>query len=310
MDKAATAFLFPGQGSQAVGMLGALAEQYESVRQIFEEASEALGYDLWKVSQEGPEQRLNQTEITQPVLLAADVACYRVWRSAGGPAPGWMAGHSLGEYAALVCAGAVTLRDGAVLVAQRGKLMQEAVPAGQGAMAAILGLDDEAVVRLCTEQAGGDVLAAVNYNAPGQVVIAGTKGAVDRAMAAARGAGAKRALALAVSAPSHCALMKGAAEELGAYLARITIRTPSIPVIHNASVTAETDPDKIRSALVKQLYSPVRWVETVRFLAGQGVQQFYECGPGKVLCGLNKRIVDFPCTPLGAPEDMTQALEA
>ncbi|MDA8362035.1 MAG: ACP S-malonyltransferase [Gammaproteobacteria bacterium] len=310
MDKAITAFLFPGQGSQTVGMLSALAARHESVRQIFDEASEALGYDLWKVTQEGPEERLNQTEITQPALLAADVACYRVWRAAGGAAPAWMAGHSLGEYAALVCADAMTLREGAVLVANRGKLMQEAVPAGQGGMAAILGLEDEAVERLCAEQADGEVLTAVNYNAPGQVVIAGTKGAVDRAIAAARGAGAKRALPLAVSAPSHCALMKGAAERLGAHLAQITIRTPSIPVIHNCSVTAETDPEKIRSALIKQLYSPVRWVETIRLLGGRGVQKMYECGPGKVLCGLNKRIVEIPCTSLGLPEDMTQALHA
>ncbi len=309
MDKAATAFLFPGQGSQAVGMLGALGQQYAGVRQIFEEASEALGYDLWQVSQEGPEQRLNQTEITQPALLAADVACYRVWRAAGGAAPAWMAGHSLGEYAALVCAGAITLRDGAALVARRGKLMQEAVPEGQGAMAAILGLDDAAVERLCADQAQGEVLSAVNYNAPGQVVIAGTKAAVDRAMAAARGAGAKRALPLAVSAPSHCALMKGAAEKLSAHLERITIRTPSIPVVHNCSVTSETDPEKIRLALVKQLYSPVRWAETITFLAGRGVQGFLECGPGKVLCGLNKRIVDAPCAPLGTPAEMAQALD-
>ncbi|MHB1565894.1 MAG: ACP S-malonyltransferase [Acidiferrobacter sp.] len=307
-DRGSIAFIFPGQGSQSVGMLKALAAKYDEVQAVFAEASAGVGYDLWPVVAEGPEARLNQTAVTQPALLAADVACYRVWRSAGGPAPSWMAGHSLGEYAALVCAGAMTLTDGVALVAARGRFMQEAVPAGKGAMAAILGLDDDAVRALCVAQAGGDVLTAVNYNSPGQVVIAGTHAAIGRAVAAARAAGAKRALVLPVSVPSHCALMAGAAARLGEQLAAVTIYRPAIRVLHNCHVATADTPEDIREALVRQLDSPVRWVETITTLMGYGITRFYECGPGKVLTGLTKRIAGASCTAIGEPDDMATAL--
>lgn len=307
-DRDPIAFIFPGQGSQSVGMLKALAAKYDEVQAVFAEASAGVGYDLWTVVAEGPEARLNQTAVTQPALLAADVACYRVWRSAGGAAPSWMAGHSLGEYAALVCAGAMTLTDGVALVAARGRFMQEAVPEGQGAMAAILGLDDDAVRALCVAQAGHDVLTAVNYNCPGQVVIAGTRAAVDRAVAAARAAGAKRALVLPVSVPSHCALMAGAAARLGEQLATVAIDRPTIRVLHNCHVATADTPGDIRQALIQQLYSPVRWGETITTLMGYGVVRFYECGPGKVLTGLTKRIAGALCTPIGEPDDMATAL--
>lgn len=307
-DNNPIAFIFPGQGSQSVGMLGALAEKYGEVQAAFAEASAGVGYDLWQTVAAGPAAHLNQTAVTQPAVLAADVACYRAWRSAGGPAPLWMAGHSLGEYAALVCAGALTLTEGAALVAARGRFMQEAVPEGHGAMAAILGLDDEAVRALCIAQAAGDVLTAANYNSPGQVVIAGTCAAVDRAVAAARAAGAKRALLLPVSVPSHCALMTAAATRLQERLAAVSIRAPAIRILHNYHVATADTPDDIRRALVQQLYSPVRWAETVTALMDRGVSHFYECGPGKVLTGLAKRIGGAACIALGEPEDMADAL--
>ncbi len=282
--------VFPGQGAQSLGMLAELGEARARIRETFEEASDALGLDLWRLAQEGPEEDLNRTENTQPVLLAAGVAVYRVWRDEGGPRGVAMAGHSLGEYSALVAAGAMDLGDAASLVAERGRLMQQAVPEGSGAMAAILGLDDDTVRGLCAQAAGDEVVEAVNFNAPGQVVVAGHKAAVDRVAAAAREAGAKRVVPLAVSAPSHCALMRPAAERLAERLAEVPIRTPEVPVIHNADVAAYEDPERIRDALVRQLHSPVRWVETVRKLHVDGVDTLIEAGPGKVLTGLNRRI--------------------
>jgi [acyl-carrier-protein] S-malonyltransferase len=285
------AFVFPGQGSQSMGMLADLAAAYPVVEQTFAEASEALGYDLWKLVQEGPEEELNKTHITQPALLAAGIAVWRVWQEKGGATPAVMAGHSLGEYTALVAAGAMKFADAVALVADRGRFMQEAVPAGEGAMAAILGLDDAKVIEICEQAAEGQVVSAVNFNSPGQVVVAGAAAAVDRAIELAKEAGAKRALKLAVSAPSHCALMKPAAERLAERLQGIEINAPTIPVINNADVASSDSAEAIRDALVRQLYSPVRWVETIRKMSADGVDTLVECGPGKVLVGLNKRIV-------------------
>jgi len=286
-----SAWVFPGQGSQSLGMLAELAGAFPSVRETFAEASEALGKDLWVLAQEGPEADLNATENTQPLLLTGGVAVWRVWQQQGGRTPDYVAGHSLGEYTALVAAGALSLADGVRLVAERGRLMQAAVPAGQGAMAAILGLEDEQVIAACAEAAQGEVVSAVNFNAPGQVVIAGGAAAVERAIALLKAAGAKRALPLPVSAPSHCALMKPAADKLAERLLDIRLNLPVIPVVQNAAARVEADPDAIRRALVTQLHSPVLWVQCVQWLAAQGVTQFVESGPGKVLTGLDKRIV-------------------
>lgn len=284
-----TAFLFPGQGSQTVGMLADYRD--ESVLQhTFNEASGALGYDLWTLVQDGPESDLNSTDKTQPALLTAGVALWRLWQHRGGARPGMLAGHSLGEYTALCCAGVLTLGDAVRLVEKRGQLMQSAVPEGQGSMAAILGLEDEQVRAACAEAASGDVVEAVNFNAPGQVVIAGSVAAVQRAVEACKAAGAKRAMPLPVSVPSHCALMRPAAEQLGEVLAGLRLHAPEIPVINNVDVAVETDTARIIAALVRQLYSPVRWVETVQKLAADDVTLAYECGPGKVLAGLVKRI--------------------
>jgi len=285
------AFVFPGQGSQAVGMLADIGAAWPVVTATFAEASEALGYDLWALSQNGPESDLNQTEKTQPALLTAGIAIWRAWQAAGGKAPDYLAGHSLGEYTALVAAGSLSLADGVRLVALRGQLMQQAVPAGEGAMAAILGLDDAAVRQACAEASAAGVVAAVNYNAPGQVVIAGSAAAVARAIELLKAAGAKRALPLPVSVPSHCALMQPAAARLQEALAGVTFGAPAIPVVQNVGARIEADVDAIRDALVRQLYSPVLWVGTVEALAGLGVTRLLECGPGKVLSGLNKRIV-------------------
>ncbi len=284
------AFVFPGQGSQSVGMLAELAASFPLVGETFAEASAALGYDLWQLVQNGPAEELNNTQITQPAMLSAGIAVWRVMQDQGQANPVVVAGHSLGEYSALVAAGALNFADAVKLVAERGRLMQEAVPAGQGAMAAILGLDDAAVIGVCEAAAQGEVLSAVNFNAPGQVVVAGTAAAVERVVDAAKEAGAKRALPLPVSVPSHCALMKPAAEKLAEQLAGITVSAPTIPVINNADVATESDGDAIRDALVRQLYSPVRWVESVQKMALDGVDTLVECGPGKVLVGLNKRI--------------------
>ena len=285
------AFVFPGQGSQAVGMLAELAQTEQQVQATFAEASEVLGYDLWKVVSEGPADKLNQTNITQPAMLSAGIAVWRLWEEKGGVMPVVLAGHSLGEYTALVAAGALDFRDAVSLVAERGRLMQEAVPAGTGSMAAILGLDDAKVIEVCESAAQGEVVSAVNFNANGQVVIAGQVTAVERAVELAKEAGAKRAVVLPVSVPSHCALMKPAADKLAERLAGISISAPQIPVINNCDVSKANDADAIRDALVRQLYSPVRWVETIQAMAGEGVNTLVECGPGKVLVGLNKRIV-------------------
>ncbi len=284
------AFVFPGQGSQSVGMLAGLAEGHPQVEQTFVEASGVLGYDLWRRVQEGPADELNQTHVTQPAMLAAGVATWRVWRANGGAMPALMAGHSLGEYTALVCAGSLRFEDAVSLVADRGRFMQEAVPAGTGAMAAILGLDDDKVIAVCEQAAEGQVVSAVNFNSPGQVVVAGHAEAVQRAVEQAKAAGAKRAVVLPVSVPSHCALMMPAAERMKARLAELAVAAPNVPVINNADVATATDPEAIRDALVRQLYSPVRWVESIQAMAGQGVDKVIECGPGKVLAGLNKRI--------------------
>ncbi|HDY7921141.1 TPA: ACP S-malonyltransferase [Vibrio vulnificus] len=285
------AIVFPGQGSQAVGMLADLGEQYEIVKQTFAQASEALGYDLWALVQNGPAEDLNQTFRTQPALLASSVAIWRVWQELGLAQPENLAGHSLGEYSALVCAGVIDFQEAIKLVELRGQLMQEAVPAGTGAMYAIIGLDDEAIAKACEEAAQGEVVSPVNFNSPGQVVIAGSKDAVERAGALCKEAGAKRALPLPVSVPSHCALMKPAAEKLAVALESIEFKAPQLPVINNVDVVAETDPAKIKDALVRQLYSPVRWTESVELMSSQGVEKLLEMGPGKVLTGLTKRIV-------------------
>jgi len=293
------AYLFPGQGSQSVGMLADVAAEFEVVKQRFAEASEVLGYDLWALVQEGPDDALNQTQRTQPAILTASVALYDVLQQQGVSAPDYMAGHSLGEYSALVASQAIDFKDAVALVALRGEYMQEAVPAGTGAMAAIIGLDDEAIKKACQDSAEGQVVSPVNFNSPGQVVIAGDKLAVERAGEACRQAGAKRVLPLPVSVPSHCDLMRPAAERLATKLNEIEIKTPVVPVLTNVDVAPATTVEAIKDALVRQLYSPVRWTECVEYLAAQGVTDAFEIGPGKVLSGLNKRIVkDMPCTAL------------
>ncbi len=304
------AFIFPGQGSQSVGMLKDLAAEFAEVETTFKQASDVLGYDLWNVVQHGPAEKLNQTDITQPAMLSAGVAVWRIWQAQGGAQPVMMAGHSLGEYTALVCAGALDFTDAVKLVAERGRLMQEAVPAGEGAMAAILGLDDELVNQACEEAAEGEVLSAVNFNSPGQVVVAGQKKAVERVLIVAKDKGAKRVLWLPVSVPSHCALMKPAAKKLEQILAKLEIRKPAIPVINNVDVQAQTRADDIRAALVKQLHSPVRWVESIRQLSADGVDNLIECGPGKVLASLNKRIErSMTAQPVYDPVTLNSALE-
>ncbi|MBK1722015.1 ACP S-malonyltransferase [Thiocystis violacea] len=305
------AVFFPGQGSQSVGMLDALAATHSSVKETFEEASDALGKDLWQLISQGPKADLDSTQNTQPAMLAAGIAVWRVWRQAGARPATLMAGHSLGEYAALVAAEAMSFSDGIRLAADRARFMQEAVPAGEGAMAAVLGLSDEQVVAVCAEQAQGEVLAAVNFNSPGQVVIAGSAAAVARAIDAAKAAGAKRALPLPVSVPSHCALMQPAAERLAERLADVALALPRVPVLHNASVAPADSVEVLRERLVQQLYSPVRWVETVEAVAARGVTTALECGPGKVLAGLCKRIADNMTTlPVFDPKTLEAALEA
>lgn len=285
-----TAFVFPGQGSQSVGMLADIATEYALVGETFAEASQALGYDLWQVVANGPTETLNQTSVTQPAMLTAGIALYRILQAAGKADVSFMAGHSLGEYTALTVAGVFSLADAVRLVRARGEYMQSAVPEGVGAMAAILGLTDEQVRSACEQAAQGEVVSAVNFNSPGQVVIAGHKGAVERAMKLCQEAGAKRALPLPVSVPSHCALMQPAADRLAQDLAQMTMQTPQVSVVNNVHVAVESDVKAIQAALLAQLYSPVRWVETVQFLKSQGVTRLVEVGPGKVLAGLNKRI--------------------
>jgi [acyl-carrier-protein] S-malonyltransferase len=284
------AFVFPGQGSQSVGMLAGFADRFPQVRSTFEEASEVLGIDLWSLITEGPETELNRTAVTQPVMLAADIAVWRVWMQEGGPTPTCLAGHSLGEYAALVAASAIEFGDALRLVERRGELMQSAVGLGEGAMAAILGLDDEVVEAVCREVSEGQIVSAANYNSPGQIVIAGEAAAVERALHQAREAGARRAVILPVSVPSHCALMKPAAEALRETLGQITIAAPRIPILHNADVATHERPEAIREALVAQMYSPVRWTTSIRRMVDQGAERIAECGPGRVLSGLGRRI--------------------
>lgn len=301
------AIVFPGQGSQSLGMLADLGEQFDVVKKTFSEVSEVLGYDLWALVQNGPVEDLNQTFRTQPALLAASVAIWRVWQEQGLEQPVNLAGHSLGEYSALVCAGVIDFQQAIKLVELRGQLMQEAVPAGVGAMYAIIGLDDESIAKACEEAAQGEVVSPVNFNSPGQVVIAGNKAAVERAGVLCKEAGAKRALPLPVSVPSHCALMQPAADKLEVALQSIEFKAPTLPVINNVDVIAETDPEKIKKALVRQLHSPVRWTEGVQKMSEEGVEKLYELGPGKVLTGLTKRIVK---TLTAAAVNDTASLEA
>jgi [acyl-carrier-protein] S-malonyltransferase len=283
------AFVFPGQGSQTVAMLSDFAEN-NIVQATFEEASKALGYDLWQLVSQGPAEKLNQTNFTQPALLTASVALWRLWQSESEVKPAIMAGHSLGEYSALVCAGVISLSDAVVLVEKRGEFMQACVPEGVGAMAAVIGLADEDIIKACDEAMETQVVSAVNFNSPGQVVIAGHKEAVERAGVLCKAAGAKRVLPLPVSVPSHCALMSDAAAKLAIELELITFNQPEIAVVNNVDVAEEITGDAIKAALVKQLYSPVRWSETISLLASDGIDKVVEVGPGKVLQGLNKRI--------------------
>ncbi len=305
------AFVFPGQGSQSVGMLSGLARSFPEVRACFDEASTVLGLDLWGMTQEGPEADLSRTVNTQPAMLAAGVAVWRVWQAQDGAQPAFMAGHSLGEYTALVCTGALSYDDAVRLVALRGRLMQDAVPEGVGAMSAIIGMSDDDVRRLCLDAADGEVLEAVNFNSPGQVVIAGNSAAVERANLLARERGAKRALPLPVSVPSHCALMKDAAEQLRTELDSVAIALPSIPVFHNVDARPASDVTAVRDALSRQLYSAVRWVDTVEHIRGAGCETVIEAGPGKVLAGLCKRIdKSLTCLPVFDEASMSKALTA
>lgn len=286
---ASLAFVFPGQGSQSLGMLADLGAQQPLIRDTFNEASDALGYDLWALTQQGPEERLNETDKTQPAILTASIALWRLWLAEGGARPAFVAGHSLGEYSALVAAGAIEFSAAVKLVELRGQLMQQAVPAGQGGMAAILGLEDADVLAACAEAAQGEVVSAVNFNAPGQVVIAGAAAAVERAIEACKARGAKRAMPLPVSVPSHCALMRPAAEKFADAVNALAWQPPQIALVQNVSAAVAGDLDTLKRDLLAQLYSPVRWVESVQLLAEKGVGELVECGPGKVLAGLNKR---------------------
>ena len=304
-----TAFVFPGQGSQTVGMLDAMAAKYPSILASFEEASDAIGFDLWAVVKEGPLEDLNHTAITQPAMLTASVAIWREYLNQGGETPALMAGHSLGEYSALTCAGVFSLGDAAKLVHERGNFMQEAVPDGAGSMAAIIGLADEKVVELCEEVAEGQVVAAVNFNSPGQVVIAGHAEAVRRAIKACKPKGARMGMPLPASVPCHCSLMLDAAEKLAEQLAATTMSEPSIPVINNIDVVAESDTKAISNALIRQLSGPVRWTETVQLLQKEGVETLVECGPGKVLSGLTKRIdKSLQGVVVNTPDDLVALL--
>jgi [acyl-carrier-protein] S-malonyltransferase len=304
------AFVFPGQGSQSLGMMKAFADS-PAVRQTFEEASRALGEDLWRLVAEGPADALNLTVNTQPVMLTAGFAAYRAWQEAGGPAPEVVAGHSLGEYTALVVSGVIAFRDAVPLVRFRAQAMQESVPAGTGAMAAILGLDDDAVRKACSDSEAGEVVEAVNFNAPSQVVIAGNKTAVERAAAAAKSAGAKRALVLPVSAPFHSSLLKPAAERLAQYMESVRFESPRIPVVNNVDVAFESDPAAIKDALSRQACRPVRWVEVLRAIAARDVGVVVECGPGKVLAGLTRRIeAGLESHAVTDPASLARVLEA
>jgi [acyl-carrier-protein] S-malonyltransferase len=304
------ALVFPGQGSQSVGMMAGY-DAFAVVRETFAEASAVLGQDLWSLVAEGPEEALNQTVNTQPAMLAADVGVHRAWTAAGGPAPAILAGHSLGEYAALVAGGSLSLSEALPLVRFRAQSMQEAVPAGVGAMAAVMGLDDAGIAEACREAALGQVVQPVNFNAPGQLVIAGHREAVERAVTIAKTKGAKRALMLPVSAPFHSALLKPAADRLAAYLANVRMGLPAIPVVHNVDVRTAESVDDIRAALAAQAASPVRWIETIQSFASQGVTHVVECGPGKVLTGLAKRIApEIEALPLNDADAIAAAVAA
>ncbi|WP_313239517.1 ACP S-malonyltransferase [Stutzerimonas kunmingensis] len=308
---ASLAFVFPGQGSQSLGMLAELGAQQSVVVDTFAEASSALGYDLWALTQTGPEEQLNQTDKTQPAILAASIAIWRLWQTEGGAQPAFVAGHSLGEYSALVAAGSLPFADAIKLVELRGQLMQQAVPAGQGGMAAILGLEDADVLAACAEAAQGEVVNAVNFNAPGQVVIAGSAAAVERAIEACKAKGAKRAMALPVSVPSHCDLMRPAAERFASSVESIEWQAPQIPLVQNVSAAVVADLEVLKRDLLAQLYSPVRWVESMVALGDRGVTSLVECGPGKVLSGLNKRCVKGVSTyNLDTPEAFVAARAA
>jgi len=302
-------FVFPGQGSQKLGMLGDLAEIHPSIKATFDLASEVLQRDAWEIAQIDAENLLDRTDITQPLLLAASVAIWRAWQEAGGKAPSILAGHSLGEYSALVCAEVITLKDALRLVNRRGLYMQNAVPPGTGKMAAIVGLDDEAIFAACKEAAQAEIVSPANFNSQGQTVIAGHSAAVERAMVACKEAGAKRTLPLNVSVPSHCELMRPAAEELALDLEAITFSTPKITVVQNSTAEIVSDPLQIKTNLISQLYLPVQWVDSVRIMASNGVQKVVECGPGKVLCGLIKRIdKDLVCMGSEEPLDFDTAI--
>ncbi len=308
---ASLAFVFPGQGSQSLGMLAELGAQQSVVVDTFAEASSALGYDLWALTQTGPEEQLNQTDKTQPAILAASIAIWRLWQTESGAQPAFVAGHSLGEYSALVAAGSLPFADAIKLVELRGQLMQQAVPAGQGGMAAILGLEDADVLAACAEVAQGEVVSAVNFNAPGQVVIAGSAAAVERAIEACKAKGAKRAMALPVSVPSHCDLMRPAAERFASSVESIEWQAPQIPLVQNVSAAVVADLEVLKRDLLAQLYSPVRWVESMVALGDRGVTSLVECGPGKVLSGLNKRCVKGVSTyNLDTPEAFAAARAA
>jgi len=304
------AFVFPGQGSQKIGMLADLAAEYPVVQETFAEASEVLGYDLWDLVQNGEQETINMTERTQPLLLTASVACWRVYCANQEARPALMAGHSLGEWSALVCAEVLALKDAVRLVQQRGKFMQEAVPAGEGAMAAIIGLDDESIKEACAKASADGVASAVNFNSPGQVVIAGSKAAIDKAIELCKEAGAKRAMPLPVSAPFHTELMKPAADRLAEQIEATPFQAPATPVVHNVHAQTETDPAKIKALMIEQIYSPVLWVDCVKAMKDAGIEQAVECGPGKVLAGLVKRIdKSIAAKGLEAPADV-EALNA
>ena len=303
------AFIFPVQGSQTIGMLSDFAEN-EIIRNTFFESSEVLGYDLWQLISEGPSEKLNQTNRTQPALLTASVALWRLWQERSQAKPKIIAGHSLGEYSALVCSGVISLPDGVKLVEKRGEFMQASVPEGIGAMAAVIGLEDNKIINACQQASKDQVVSAVNFNSPGQVVIAGNKEAVERAGEICKATGAKRVLPLPVSVPSHCALMKGAAEQLVKQFENITFNKPSIPVVNNVDVAVEDDVVAIKDALIRQLYNPVRWTETVETLAKQGIDTALEVGPGKVLQGLVKRIdKSIQCVSVNDEKSLSQAIE-
>ncbi len=305
MNSNKTAFVFPGQGSQKVGMLSGVAEQFPEIKQTFAQASKVLHYDLWALSQQGSQEALNLTETTQPLLLTASIALWRAWLSAGGAKPGLMAGHSLGEFSALVCAGVLAFEDAVELVRQRGAFMQSAVPVGVGAMAAIIGLADEKVEAVCESCSGTQIVQAVNYNSPGQVVIAGHAEAVTNAIDGCKANGAKRGLPLPVSAPFHTTLMRRAGEQLSLLVDALHFSVPEIPIVHNVTAATESNPEKIKDLMIQQIYSPVQWTGCIEYMVQQGIELTVECGPGKVLSGLSRRIhKPLNTASIESPEDL------